>query len=223
MKKLNHSHTTCLRKILDIIWQKHIPNTEVLTRVSLPSIYTILMQSQLHWTGYVVHMKDHCLLKKLVYGKLSRGKLSQGDQKKRFKDTLKVSMKYFSITSNCLGYLVQDRDKWHKVVKHGAKVCETRRNASIELFRKLRKVTATSTTATTILCSHCPRLFHTHLSHQPSANSQMPSSIIRLIKWSSSIKMNKKIIMYTCTYVFTNPSIQIQHNVIFKWSLTGLD
>ena len=30
IKKLNHFHTTCLRKILWITWQKHIPDTEVL-------------------------------------------------------------------------------------------------------------------------------------------------------------------------------------------------
>ena len=29
IKKLNHFYTTCLKKILGIIWQKHIPNTKV--------------------------------------------------------------------------------------------------------------------------------------------------------------------------------------------------
>ena len=61
--KLNHFHTTCLRKILGITWQKHIPNTKVLTRASLPSIYAILMQSLLHLAGHVC-MKDHRLPKK---------------------------------------------------------------------------------------------------------------------------------------------------------------
>ena len=35
--------------------------TEVLTRASLPSIYIILMRSQLRWAGHVVHMKNHRL------------------------------------------------------------------------------------------------------------------------------------------------------------------
>ena len=47
IKKLNHFQTTCLRRIRSIAQQKHIPNTEILSRASLPSIYTILMQSQL--------------------------------------------------------------------------------------------------------------------------------------------------------------------------------
>ena len=89
--KLNHFHTTCLRKILSITGQKHIHDTEVLTLASLPGIYTILMQSQLRWTGHV-SIKDCHLSKKLLYGKLSLSKRSQRGQKKRFKDTQKVSM-----------------------------------------------------------------------------------------------------------------------------------
>ena len=84
-------------------------------------------------------MKDHRLLKKLLYGKLSQGKHSWGDQKKHFKEILKVSMKSFSITTNCLEYLALDRDKWCEVVKFGVKVCEARRNAVSEQCRKLRK------------------------------------------------------------------------------------
>ena len=112
IKKLNNFYTTCLRKILGITWQKHIPDTEVLIRASFPSIYTILMQSQLHWAGHVVRMKDYHLPRKLLYGELSQGKRSQGGQKKRFKDTLKVSMKAFDIDPNYLEYLALDRDKW---------------------------------------------------------------------------------------------------------------
>ena len=129
--KLNHFHMTCLRKILGITWQKHISDTEVLIRASLPSIYTILMQSQLCWASHVVLMKYLHLPKKLLYSKLSQCKRSQGSQKKYFKDTLNVS----SIALNCLEYLAQDRDKWCEVVKCGAKVYETRRNVATELCR----------------------------------------------------------------------------------------
>ena len=43
IKKLNLFHTTCRGKILSITCQKHIPDTEVFTWASIPSIYTILM------------------------------------------------------------------------------------------------------------------------------------------------------------------------------------
>ena len=135
LKKLNHFHTSCQRKILGITWQKHIPDTEVLTQVSLSSIYTILMQSQLRWAGHVARMKNHHLSKKLIFGELSQGQHSQGGQKKHFKDTLR------GITPNILEYLAQDREKWYEVVKRGAKVCEARRNAVTEKHMKFRKGT----------------------------------------------------------------------------------
>ena len=43
-KKLNHFHTTSLRRLLNIKWQEKIPDTEVLARAGLPSVYTMLMQ-----------------------------------------------------------------------------------------------------------------------------------------------------------------------------------
>ena len=104
-------------------------------------------------------MKDHHLPKKLLYSQLFQGKCSQRGQKKCFKDTLKVSMKSFGVTPNCLEYLARDRDKWGEVVKRGVKVCEERRNAATELHRKLRKGTATSFTAATIPYPHYRRLF----------------------------------------------------------------
>ena len=97
-KKLNHFHTTCLRKLLNIKWQDRILDTEVLAQADLPSIYTILMQSQLCWAGHVARMPDHLLPKRLFYSELQQGKRSHGGQKKRFKDTLKTSLKAFTIT-----------------------------------------------------------------------------------------------------------------------------
>ena len=78
-------------------------------------------------------MKHHRLPKKLLYGELSQGNRSQGRQKKRFKDTLKVPMKSFGIGPNCLEYLVPDRDKWREIVRCEAKVCEARRYAATNL------------------------------------------------------------------------------------------
>ena len=83
--------------------------------------------------GSITDIKDHRLPKKLLYCELPQGKRSQGGQKRRFKDTLKVSMKSFGVASNCLEYLALDRDKWREAVKRGAKVCETLRNAATEL------------------------------------------------------------------------------------------
>ena len=101
-RRLNYFHTTCLRKLLGIKWQDKIPDTEVIRPASLPSIYTISMQSQLCWVGHVVCMPDHWLTKRLFYGKLQQGKCSLGGQKKCYKDTLKVSLKALNISIDTL-------------------------------------------------------------------------------------------------------------------------
>ena len=112
VRKLNHFHSTCLRKLLGIMWQDKIPDTEDLRCASLPSTYTILMQSQLCWAGHVVHMPDHWLPKRPFYGELQQGKCLRGGQKKCYKDTLKVSLKAFDISINIWEQTAWDRGKW---------------------------------------------------------------------------------------------------------------
>ena len=119
VRKLNHFHTTCLRKLLGIKWQDKIPDTEVLTCADLPSIYTILMQSQVRWAGHVARMSNVRLPKKLLFGELQQGKRSQGGQKKRFKDTLKASLKAFNISHNTWEQSAQHRAAWQSAVPQG--------------------------------------------------------------------------------------------------------
>ena len=76
-RKLNHFHTTSLRRLLNIKWQDKIPDTEVPAQAGLSSIHTIMMQSQLRWAGHVARMPDHRLAKRLFYGELQEGKRSQ--------------------------------------------------------------------------------------------------------------------------------------------------
>ena len=41
-KRLNHFHTSCLRKLLKIKWQDRIPDTEILKRAGMQSVHTLL-------------------------------------------------------------------------------------------------------------------------------------------------------------------------------------
>ena len=50
-KRLNHSQSSCLRKLLKIKWQDRIPDTEVLTRAGMQSVHTLLKLAQLKWAG----------------------------------------------------------------------------------------------------------------------------------------------------------------------------
>ena len=111
VKKLNHFHLSCLSKLLKIKWQDKIPDTEVLKKAKMQSVHTLLKLAQLRWTGHVTRMPDVRLPRKFLYGELQEGKRSQGGQKKRYKDTLKASLKDFSIPTESWEQAVQDRTK----------------------------------------------------------------------------------------------------------------
>ena len=96
-KRLNNSHTSCLRKLLMIKWQDRIPDTEVLKRARMQSVHTLLKLAQLRWTCLVTRMPDERLPKKMLSGELQIGTRSHGGQKTRYKDTLKVSLKAFNL------------------------------------------------------------------------------------------------------------------------------
>ena len=119
-KRLNHFHTSCLRKLLKIKWQDRIPDTEVLKRAGMQSIHTLLKLAQLRWTGHVTRMPDERLPKKILYGELQVGKRSHGGQKKRYKDTLKASLKDFNIPTESWEQIAQDRTKWRGLIKKGS-------------------------------------------------------------------------------------------------------
>ena len=119
-KRLNLFKLSCLRKLLKIRWQNKIPDSEVLKRAGMQSLCSLWKLEQLRWTGYVTRMLDEWLPKKVFYGEFQVGKLSQGGQKKRFKDTLKVSLKDFNILLGSWEQIAQDREKWRSLIRRGA-------------------------------------------------------------------------------------------------------
>ena len=119
-KRLYHFHTSCLRKLLKIKWQDTIPDTEVLKRAGMQNVHTLLKLAQLRWTGHVTRMPDERLPKRILYGELQVGKRSHGGQKKRYKDTLKASLKDFNIPTESWEQIAQDRTKWRGLIRRGA-------------------------------------------------------------------------------------------------------
>ncbi|BHF80046.1 hypothetical protein SprV_0702317000 [Sparganum proliferum] len=79
-RRLNHFHLSCLRRILRLSWQDRIPDTDVLERTGILSIYTMLRQMQLRWIGHLVRMDDERLPKRLFYGDVTTGSRRQGGQ-----------------------------------------------------------------------------------------------------------------------------------------------
>ncbi|BHF60444.1 hypothetical protein SprV_0100340900 [Sparganum proliferum] len=92
-RRLNHFHLSCLRRILRLNWQDRIPDTDVLERTGILSIYTMLRQLKLRWGGNLVRMDNERLPKRLFYGDVATGSRRQGRPIRRYKDTLKSSLK----------------------------------------------------------------------------------------------------------------------------------
>ena len=141
-KRLNHFHTSCLRKLLKIKWQDRIPDIEVLKRAGMQSVHTLLKLAQLRWTGHVTRMPDECLPKKILYGELQVGKRSHGGRKKLYKDTLKASLKDFNIPTESWEQIAQDRKKWRGLIKRGAGEYEAKKIREAEQKHAQRKARA---------------------------------------------------------------------------------
>jgi len=162
--KLNHFHTTHLRKLLGIKWQDKIPDTEVLARAGLPSIHTLLKKSQLRWAGHVARMPDNRLPKKLLFGELQHGKRSLGGPKKRYKDTLKGSLKSFNLNPDTWELAAQNRNEWRAALHNGAKTHEKERTITAEKRRQARKSNADRCSSpATIPCPKCTRTFRAQI------------------------------------------------------------
>ena len=127
-QKLNHFHTSCLRKLLKIKWQDRIPVEDVLKRAGMQSVHTLLKLSQLRWTGHVTRMPDERLPKKILYGELKVGRRSHGGQKKRYKGTLKAFLKDQQ-TIRVVGTDCTRWNKWRGLIRRGAGEYEAKRIA----------------------------------------------------------------------------------------------
>ena len=77
-------------------------------------------------------MPDERLTKKILYGELQVGKCSHGGQKKRYKDTLKASLKNFNIPTESREQIAQDRTKWRGLIRRGAGENEAKRISKAE-------------------------------------------------------------------------------------------
>nr|VZI38510.1 unnamed protein product [Spirometra erinaceieuropaei] len=196
----------CLRRILRLKWQDRIPDTDVLKRTGILSIYAILRQIQLRWSGHLVRMDDERLPKRLFYGDVATGSRRQGGQICRYKDTLKSSLKRLQINPTSWEKLALDRPTWRRTVKTGAAIYEANRIAAAKAKREARKsqlrpaavshITNRDTTTDTTptypdssdedqdnTCPHCDRTFTSHIGlvghlriHRTETNEPVPGA-----------------------------------------------
>nr|VZI27305.1 unnamed protein product [Spirometra erinaceieuropaei] len=166
-RRLNHFNLSCLRRILRLNWQDRIPDTDVLERTGILSIYAILRQIQLRWGGHLVRMDDERLPKRLFYGDVATGFRRQGGQIRRYKDTLKSSLKCLQINPTNWEELALDRPTWRRTVKTGAAIYEANRIAAAKAKREARKsqLRSISNAAAQPLptCPRCQRTFRARI------------------------------------------------------------
>ena len=135
----------------------------------------------------MVRMSDSRLPKQLFYGELSMGKRLVGGQKKRYKDSLKVSVKHFGMCDNTWETLAKNRTMWRAGITSGACDAEDRRLAEAEKKRTARKARAgsTSTLGSEHTCPTCGKDCRARIGQPPPYSS--PIQYFRLKSWSSSI------------------------------------
>ncbi|BHF58428.1 hypothetical protein SprV_0100138000 [Sparganum proliferum] len=99
----------------------------------------MLRQIQLRWSDHLVLMDDEQLPKRLFYGDVATGSRRQGRPIRRYKDTLKSSLKRLQINPTNWKELALDRPTWMRTVKTGAAIYEANRIADVNVKREARK------------------------------------------------------------------------------------
>ncbi|BHF78810.1 hypothetical protein SprV_0602192500 [Sparganum proliferum] len=179
-RRLNHFHLSCLRRILRLNWHDRILDTDALEQTGILSIYAMLRQIQLRWSGHLVRMDDERLPKRLFYGD----------------DTLKSSLKHLQINPTNWEELALDRPTWRRTVKTGAAIYEDNRIADAKVKRKARKSQVrpvrNADAQPLPTCPGCQRTFRARIGlvrhlRIKSASRTVPTNVPPPVSFSSSL------------------------------------
>ena len=172
---LNSFHLSSLCRLLHIRWQDRVPNTDVLQRVDLMSIPSILMQRCLRWLGHVHRMEPYRLPREILYGELRDSARKVGQPLLRYKDTIKRDLKAVKINTNSWEDTAANHDAWRLLIKRHMLGAEDNARTQAASKRAARKLRATSERASTAhICPICQRDCHSRiglLSHSRSSRS----------------------------------------------------
>ncbi|XP_063585355.1 uncharacterized protein LOC134762738 [Penaeus indicus] len=145
------------RAYTGLCWKDREPNKEILRRAGLTGIEAMLSQSQLRWSGHVTRMDDSRLPKQLFHAELSTGKRHRSGQRKRYKDSLKSTLKSYNIPVDGWQAMALDRPKWRATIREGKEIFENCRLQRLDEKRQARKtrVPDPSTAVSCDLCARC--------------------------------------------------------------------
>ncbi|BHF74894.1 hypothetical protein SprV_0501798200 [Sparganum proliferum] len=120
-RRLNRFHLSRLRRTMKLRWQDRIPNTDLLEQTGILSIYTMLRQLKLRWSGHLERMDDERLCR------YRHGFPPTRTPSPHYKDTLKTSLRRLQINPANWEDLVRERPTLRKTVKTGATIYEANR------------------------------------------------------------------------------------------------
>ena len=174
-KHLERFHQRCLRHVLHINWQQHVPDTEVLELAKMSSIEALIIKHQLRWAGHLVRLDDSRIPKQLFYSELCLGKRKRCKPKMRFKDSIKLGLQKCSIPIATWEESACNRSTWRKLIFDGIKYFECKRVERASLKHSIRKGEAVVPNQECVnliwKCEHCGRLCLSRaglISHQRS-------------------------------------------------------
>ena len=164
---LEHFHLKCLRKILNIKWQMHTPDTEVLEKALCPSLESMITTAP----------------KRLFCRELASGKRPQHKHRKRYKDGLKSNLKDADIDADTREATVVDRGAWRELVKNGCGSLHVKRLERARLKRALRKGNRENLPGdhTNWICEMCRRVLLSkagYVNHMKSYTDRPSSSSV---------------------------------------------
>ena len=179
--KVDYSEVSCVRKFRN--FTVHVSLVPIYPKFqasccSAKDKITIITVHVPYYYCHVTRIPDERLPKKVFYGELQEGsKPSQGGQKKRYKNTLKASLKDFNIPTESWEQSAQDRTKWRCLINKGAAQFEAKRICEAERKRKEWKARAKGSSSDSaqseLTCSICKIwLKHSSTNTQSHMNTQ---------------------------------------------------
>jgi len=177
LRALEDYHIKSVQEILGLYWWNQVPYVEIQQRANVHCMEHLIMQRQLRWVGHVIRMQSNQIPRRILYSELQQGQRAAGNQKKRFSDQLKATLRKCSIPPAQLETLAADREEWLEVCDEGLAAFDINYDHEADARRACRH-TATSVPATGPRCHISGRVcasdfgLRSHLRcHRPSLTS----------------------------------------------------
>jgi len=193
--RLDQFHLRCLRKIAGIKWQDRVANTDVLQICGITGIEAFLLKAQLRWAGHAMRMPDDRIPKQVFCGQLAVGTRPQCGPVRRYKNSIKETMKKCEVQPSTLSIDSQDRSNWRSQCQEAVEQFEDARVVVLQQKRAVCKGEAQPTATSASGCVRAAQGSATLESGCTLANSRTDDDID-----NRSVDLDGAV--HTCVYVY---------------------